>query len=175
MSQQQNSTLSSSSLETKSFEYDYSDCFTHYLTNTGMERDLDIYDFAEAFFKPPPIWFQFFWNLRDRLVSPFNLKTGVKNKNHDKPQKNNKWEVGSQVGFFKLYEVLGNEMVLGENDKHLDFRVILKYEKVKENESCSVTTLVKYNNSLGKVYFFFVKPFHRLFVPKLIAYNLKKL
>ncbi len=175
MSQQQNSTLAFSSLETKSFKYDYSDCFTHYLTNNGKERDLDIFDFAEAFFQPPPKWFQFFLNLRDKLVSPFNLKTGKQNENNDKFQKNSRWEVGSQVGLFKLYEVIENEMVLGENDKHLDFRVILKYEKGNEKESCSVTTLVKYNNSLGKVYFFFVKPFHRLFVPKLIAYNFKKL
>ncbi|HEY9262890.1 DUF2867 domain-containing protein [Chitinophaga sp.] len=57
------------------------------------------------------------------------------------------------------------ELILGENDKHLDFRVSLYLQQQPAAQQLLCTTTVHYNNRWGKRYFFFVKPFHRLIVP----------
>ncbi|MFQ9505221.1 MAG: DUF2867 domain-containing protein [Alistipes indistinctus] len=51
------------------------------------------------------------------------------------------------------------------NDKHLWFAVsLLCAPKNGGSQRITVTTIVKYNRALGKAYFFFVRPFHRLLV-----------
>ncbi len=46
---------------------------------------------------------------------------------------------------------------------------------VKEKKkNVSVTTAVKFNNALGRVYFFFIKPFHRMIVPILFKRKFKQ-
>ena len=34
------------------------------------------------------------------------------------------------------------------------------------NDLIDITTVVQYHNALGKAYFFFIKPFHRMIVPR---------
>jgi hypothetical protein len=59
-----------------------------------------------------------------------------------------------------------NEIVMEENDKHLKFRTSL----LMDGGQLYLTTLVRYNHWLGKLYFIPVKPFHRM----LIKSQLKK-
>jgi hypothetical protein len=47
-------------------------------------------------------------------------------------------------------------------DTHLNFRVSVLIDRGKSY--IYTTTLVHYNNRWGKLYFFFVKPFHRIIV-----------
>ncbi len=151
--------------------YDYLDCFEYCINDP--ENKMTIFSFADAFMQPSPKWFDFFLALRDKLVSPFKLKT-----NDTIVDKNAKitWQPGTQAGLFRVFALGESEIVMGEDDKHLDFRVLLRLEdpnsKVKK---VSLLTLVKYNNSFGRFYFFFVKPFHRLFVPLLLKRNFRKL
>ena len=60
-----------------------------------------------------------------------------------------------------------NEVILGENDKHLYFRLSI----LKENGLQSkvfFTTIVKFNNNFGKFYFSLIKPFHKLIVKSML-------
>ncbi len=155
------------------FQFDYSDSFTFY--SEVQDTQLTILDFAEAFLQPGPKWLQSLLKLRDKLVSPFNLKTGADKIEGDLEFSKKKWEIGSQPGLFKIIDILDDEIVFGEEDKHLDFRVVMKMHKTEREVKCKVSTLVKYNNSLGKVYFFFVKPFHKIIVPYFINRNFRKL
>ena len=34
------------------------------------------------------------------------------------------------------------------------------------NDLIDITTVVQYHNALGKAYFFFIKPFHKMIVPR---------
>ena len=62
-----------------------------------------------------------------------------------------------------------NEVILGEDDKHLNFRISLLIEaENEENRKFSITTTVKFNNNFGKIYFYAIKPFHRLIVPVML-------
>ncbi|WP_417189105.1 DUF2867 domain-containing protein, partial [Bacteroides sp.] len=35
------------------------------------------------------------------------------------------------------------------------------------NDLIDITTVVQYHNALGKAYFFFIKPFHKMIVPRI--------
>lgn len=57
------------------------------------------------------------------------------------------------------------EIVLGDNDRHLDLRVSLLVERGGRDgreKTLSVTTAVRLNDRLGRCYFCFIKPFHRM-------------
>jgi len=58
------------------------------------------------------------------------------------------------------------EIVIGENDKHLYYRVSV-YKKQDKSE-IYLTTTVKFNNNWGKVYFAFIRPFHKLVVKSML-------
>ncbi len=58
------------------------------------------------------------------------------------------------------------EIVIGENDKHLYYRVSV-YKKQDKSE-IYLTTTVKFNNNWGKVYFAFIRPFNKLVVKSML-------
>ncbi len=51
-------------------------------------------------------------------------------------------------------------LIVGADDKHLDFRAVLRV--IGEDLQC--TTVVQEHNATGRAYFLVVKPFHRLIV-----------
>ncbi|MOA34437.1 hypothetical protein D3C78_1558100 [compost metagenome] len=58
---------------------------------------------------------------------------------------------------------------MGENDRHLDFKVsLLAQQTGNTNSSITISTVVNYHNWFGKFYFFFVKPFHKRIVPVML-------
>lgn len=72
-----------------------------------------------------------------------------------------------------LYDLINveseNRATLSKNDKHLDFKVTLMTESFGNgNQRISVGTKVCFHNSMGKVYFAIIKPFHVLICKTLI-------
>ena len=60
-------------------------------------------------------------------------------------------------------------LVIGKQDKHLDFYVVLECESPSGNaQNISISTLVNYNNGLGRIYFFAIRLFHILIVKNLV-------
>ena len=78
------------------------------------------------------------------------------------------YPVGSRAVYFAVIDRNDNEIVMAEKDKHLDFRVSVLVNREVDKATISLTTLVKYNNGLGRLYFFPVKPFHRIIVMSLL-------
>ena len=106
----------------------------------------------------PAPWVSKLMSLRDFLVSFWGLKTAKKLLSSEQ---NNPAE---RVNIFKIYQKLHNEIILGEDDKHLDFRVsvplqtqIISEEEIRE---LIVTTVVHCHNLLGRSYINIIKPFH---------------
>ena len=61
------------------------------------------------------------------------------------------------------------ELVIGKQDKHLNFYVVLECECPSGNkQNVSISTLVNYNNGLGRMYFFVIRLFHILIVKNLV-------
>lgn len=160
--------------------HDFPNC--HYIDSfeyviMDKKDKIDVIKIAERFIQPGPKWFEGLFALRNKIVSVFNLKTPATVVREKSAIKNN-WEIGTQAGIFKVFGKSATEIVLGDDDKHLDVRVSLllnPYKEKADRKQVVVTTVVKYNNRLGRIYFFFVKPFHRTMVPLLLKRNMKQL
>jgi hypothetical protein len=71
-----------------------------------------------------------------------------------------------RVGIFKIYERGRNEVILGEDDKHLDFRLSVLYvpktAAAGSTPQLILSTVVHCHNLLGRTYIALIAPFHRL-------------
>ncbi len=73
-------------------------------------------------------------------------------------------EPGDRVGFFKVYQRTNQEILLGEDDLHLDFRVSVRYRRAWPDSDVTVSTYIRFNNRFGRIYFALIKPFHCIVV-----------
>ena len=147
-------------IQTALSKTDFSDCFA----TTNHSESLD--SISKEIFGKLPKWVRPLLHLRNFLVKFLGLKMEMPKGYH------NRFEPGGYVGFFKIFEVSSTEILLGLNDKHLDFRVsILKDSSPIYN--IKVSTLVSFNNKLGSYYMKVVAPFHVLVIQSMIkqAFN----
>lgn len=107
-------------------EFNYVDSFQGVLTD--VENKFTSVDVGKAFFSSGPNWVGKLFTLRNNIVSIFGLKTSGNITNRGKQLANFKCEPGEQLGLFKVFAKTENEVILGEDDKHLNFRVSLYLE-----------------------------------------------
>ncbi len=113
---------------------------------------------ARFIFGNQPNWVSTLMRLRDFIAARFGLKTANRlRKSADK-----------RIGIFKIYETHPTEIILGEDDRHLDFRVsvLLRSKPLAEDAATFVvvSTVVHCHNLLGRCYISLIAPFHRLVV-----------
>lgn len=149
----------------------------HSPSTQGIRKALSRIDFSDTFsvtnhkdsletiahliFGTMPKWVMFLMRLRNAIVKLFGLKTDM-----EKDLKPN-YKPGENIGFIKVFSVTDNEILLGADDKHLDFRVSV-FNSEEHQHNIKVTTLVKYNNLFGKVYMALIKPFHVVIVKRMV-------
>lgn len=122
-------------------------------------RGLDAIGAAELAFSRSPAWVSTLMALRNALVRPFGLK-GTSN---DLPPKLRR------IGIFPLISHTPSHAVLGLDDRHLDFRVVIEIKELGEGrQQVSAATLVRPHNLYGRMYLAAVLPFHRLIVPAML-------
>jgi hypothetical protein len=100
----------------------------------------------------PPAWFRGLIRLRDVAVAPFGVTTtraaaGLP---------------GPRIGFFPLLRSTPDEVVLGLEDSHLDFRLVVRSTPQAGGGQVTVTTVVRLNNLFGRLYLATITPAHRL-------------
>jgi hypothetical protein len=107
-----------------------------------------VQDVARAFEHRPSAVLGALVTIRDALVRPLGLR---------------------RVGSFRQRRIVGDQVVFGGNDRHLDFRGSVLLDR-HPPDGCRIvlSTLVHYNNRFGPVYFAVVKPFHRLLVRSML-------
>ena len=106
-------------------------------------------------------WIGSLMTVRDALVAGFGLKTA-----------RHLASVGAQsgagrLGIFKIYSTSPTEVVLGEDDKHLDFRLSVLCSGLTSpgaKRHLILSTVVHCHNRLGRLYILLIAPFHRLVV-----------
>jgi len=116
---------------------------------------------ARFIFSQQAPWISGLMKVRDALVAGFGLKTAKHLTSLGSEPKANR------VGLFKIYSTTATEIVLGEDDKHLDFRVsvLCSGEAPTANKHhLVVSTVVHCHNRLGRIYILLIAPFHRLVV-----------
>ena len=135
----------------------YSDRFTFPLTRPYVTS----VDLLVAFFHAPPAWVGKLAQLRDRVVSVFGIRPSAGDPRHIAPP----YAVGQRVGFFRILALGEHEVLLGDDDIHLDFRTRLAVEPSAEGRDLVISTNVITKNWLGRAYFAVVKPIHLVIVP----------
>jgi hypothetical protein len=130
--------------------------------------EISAQDIGKAFFNSAPKWTAQLFELRNKIVAAFGLKIPEKVENRKELLDGFACEPNERLGLFKVYSKTENEVILGEDDKHLNFRVsLLKDDNTSKEgtKKLTISTTVKFNNWFGKLYFLPVKSFHQLIVP----------
>jgi hypothetical protein len=86
-----------------------------------------------------------------------------------KPAVRENYNVGDKVGSWPIFFISDHEIVAGRNNKHLDFRLSVLRLGDGDGESVVVSTVCSVHNLAGKIYLFFIVPFHRTGVRSLLA------
>ena len=98
-----------------------------------------------------PIWFYPLFILRQLLVLPFGLKG---------PDRS-----GNRLGMFPLEHETPDELILGFDDTHLNFRISV----LGDGGQIHATTWVRFNSRFGRIYLWLIKPFHVLIMKNALA------
>jgi Protein of unknown function (DUF2867) len=80
-----------------------------------------------------------------------------------------RYAVGEKIGVWPIFSLSEDEVVIGRNNKHLDFRLSVLKVPDGDNASVVVSTICTVHNLSGKLYLFLVVPFHKYGVRKLLA------
>jgi hypothetical protein len=163
-------------LQNNAIKYDYVDSFQGRISDP--DHQLKPIDVAKAFFSSAPKWVDQLFALRNKIVAVVGLKTSPQLADPRQELNNFKGEIGEQIGLFKVFHKNNNEIVLGEDDKHLNFRVSLflsqSLNKPSEKDLI-ISTTVTFNNWFGRLYFLPVKPFHQYIVPAMLKGIIREL
>ena len=131
------------------FPVDYIDSFSKVMV-TGQALTPE--DFRNLAFSRFPKWIGWLMNFRNAIVKPLGLDTATR--------------FTDMVLDKNLHEE-----ILGMPDKHLDFHVSMLCGEYHEGkQELRITTVVKYNNWLGRAYFFIIRPFHGIIVKSILKH-----
>jgi hypothetical protein len=85
------------------------------------------------------------------------------------PEVRNVYRAGEKIGPWPIFFVGENEIVAGRDNRHIDFR--LSVLKVADGDAAAVviSTICTVHNLFGRIYLFFVVPFHRRSLRLLIS------
>jgi len=155
-------------------EIDYSDV---YQTKTKSLNEIpEPKDCMIAFFKSFPPFFIKLLLFRERIAKIFGLKTATKATREERDKILNEFEgkLGDSIAIFQVIEKSNVELLTGQTDKHLDFKLsFISYEK-DNHAIIELATTVNIHNLLGRMYFFFVKPIHRFYMRRILKRMVKE-
>jgi len=147
---------------------DYADAYRVRLPGSGP-RDIDA--LVRAAFTTVPGWARMLMRVRDRIVGVIGLKTSPRGMRLDTVA----LQPGMSLGIFRVFARSASEILLGEDDRHLDFRVGVLLQREQGVDWVIVSTVVRFNSWLGRAYFVPVRPLHRLIVPAMLRSELRRL
>ncbi len=124
---------------------------------------LSVEDAYAAILGHMPQWAKALMTVRGWAVAPFGLK-------HPNAERSPgaRYQVGQRAGLFTIQSIDPHEVIAGDDDKHLDFRVSVYKAAPAGAETVTVSTVVEIHNMLGRVYIAIIKPFHRLIVRSMV-------
>jgi hypothetical protein len=115
-----------------------------------------------------PRWITALMNIRNVIGQLVGLRVG----NNEGAEKTATYPVGAKAGYFTVIARSVDEIVMGEDDRHLYFRVSVLVDR--ERAFIYLTTVVQFHNGWGRLYFLLVKPFHRLIIKSIMGRQVQK-
>lgn len=115
----------------------------------------------DAFFSASPAWVDSLIVVRNAVVKRLGLKTAM-----ERPQTGARTrKAGDRIGAFRIFDIRDGDVVLGEDDRHLDFRTGLHWRAEPGGVRLHVSNAVAPHNIAGRCYLALVTPLHRRIVP----------
>lgn len=109
---------------------------------------------TEAAFASFPAWVGGLMFLRNLIMTPFGLRTGAR-----------RMPKTDRIGFFPVVSDRPERIVVGFNDRHLDFRCVVSLDDDCAGEQrVEIATVIDRHNWLGRCYLATILPFHRLII-----------
>lgn len=78
------------------------------------------------------------------------------------------YQVGDKIGPWPVFAINADEIVAGRDNRHLDFRLSVMRQADAGAARVTVSTLCHVHNPAGRIYLFFIVPFHKIGVRSLI-------
>ena len=121
----------------------------------------------QSVFAHHPTWMKVVLIARNRLASLAGLDAPTASEIM-KPEMKSHYAVGEKIGPWPIFSLSESELIAGRDNTHLDFRLSVLRETDGETASVVVSTVCRVHKTFGKVYLFFIVPFHRWGVRRLI-------
>src|SRR3954470_17251692 len=142
--------------------YENASLLDSYGIDLGSSEQSSMRELAARTLVNPPAWQKALIALRDAMVTPFGIKTSdtvrTSRDSHER------------VDFFPVQWEGKDEIVLGEDDRHLDFRLSLLRRNSLTGTQLIATTVVHSHNAFGLTYLNVIRPFHHLVVRTNLAH-----
>ncbi|EFO28918.1 conserved hypothetical protein [Roseibium sp. TrichSKD4] len=143
---------------------DHLDVFCASLDDRPDLLTCDIRALADRVLKADVPWVEKLMGLRDAIAKPFGLKTAADMTGGTEQRDVSELEVGDRIGFFKIYAISENEIILGENDWHQDFRISILRVSDADGAKVYAATCCRRHNLAGHAYLALIMPFHKRIV-----------
>ena len=154
------------SLVNRYFPADYKDAFVCEISNDSQLTPDDI---MVRFWTDFPVWVNFLFRIRNFLVKFVGLEGSMSSLQ----ELEDCIRVGGPSKFASVPAKSDNETILLLDDKHLDAYSSVYIEETSNNKQVYSITLVHFKNRLGRIYFFFIRPFHEIVVKSTLKRSLK--
>jgi hypothetical protein len=79
------------------------------------------------------------------------------------------------IGIFPVLSQSERQVVVGFDDRHLDFRIVIDVEETGGGRRVSAMTLVQRKILIGQIYIAVITPFHNLIVAAMMGHMGKRL
>jgi hypothetical protein len=140
--------------------YKGADLADAFAVTLGKAHGGDIRALAQSILGDPAPWVRMLLALRDAAVAGFGVRTSGEMRRAAAKDR------GGHIDFFRVHRQSERELVVGEDDRHLDFRasILIRPGVDGGRDELVVTTVVHCHNRLGRTYLALIAPFHRLIV-----------
>jgi len=135
--------------------------FDAYETDIGQNSASVLQLYLTTLKRIPP-WIDFLMLLRNRIVALVGLKDLGRINAVSKGRNANSYQIGDNIGIFSIYSLSEREVILGDSDSHLNVKVSLHKLERNGKNMLVLSTIVHLNNLLGRIYMFFILPFHKI-------------
>jgi len=141
--------------------YENASLLDSYCIDLSLSKQHSMRELANRTVGDPPGWVKALLAMRDAMVTPFGVKTSGDVR---ASRANNE-----RVDFFPVQWESKDEIVLGEDDRHLDFRLSLLRRNSPTGTQLIATTVVHSHNAFGLTYLNVIRPFHHLVIRTTLA------
>lgn len=137
----------------------YSDSYEIPLTKPMLSAE----ELYRAIVANTPAWVNLLMRIRECVVPLVGVrKVGLLGSGATQVAAAQPVAVGDKIDIFTIWSVTEQEIIVGEDDSHLDFRLSVLKLQEGAADKLVMSMIVNVNNQVGRVYLALVLPFHKV-------------